>query len=181
MHNDFQKWSGASEDHSSGVSRRPQLPPEQIHAFLQQLHNRRAENGVGDTRLTQQINFCKKETFHSLFGHDIHICLIQCQDIDDILKNAESSLLHARVIATVFARLAIGGLTIAAIALEEWEHLAPERVGRVQEGSFIGIDGRTFPDKVGGHRSLELGSLEHLPEGEENGCEQNHGVLQFMR
>lgn len=90
-----------------------------------------------------------------------------------------SFLLHTGVVATVLAGLAIGGLAIAALALEEWNHLAPESVWWVQESGFVSIDGRTFPDEVGGHGSLKLGSLEHLPEGEEDGCEQNHSVLQF--
>ena len=80
---------------------------------------------------------------------------------------SSSSLLHAGVVARVLADLAI-----AALALQEWDHLAPESVWWMQEGSFVGIDGRALPHKVGGHGFLKLGLLENLPEGEGYGCEQ---------
>ncbi|KAG9701360.1 hypothetical protein KCU76_g35, partial [Aureobasidium melanogenum] len=99
---------------------------KQIHALLQRLLIAALSSEMKAQIDTVQQIFARRRLFPPIFDHDIHLCLIQCQDIDDILKNAKSSLLHAGVVATVLAGLAIGGLTVAAVALEEWKHLAPE-------------------------------------------------------
>jgi hypothetical protein len=78
-----------------------------------------------------------------------------------------SALLHTGVIARLTS------LTVASLVLHKrTSHFTPERVGWIQEGSFVSIDGWTLPNQVGGHGFLKLGLLENLPEGESNNCQE---------
>lgn len=71
----------------------------------------------------------------------------------------------------VVARLA--GLTVTSLILHQWTgDLAPEAVWWLEEGSFVGVDGRAFPNQIGGCGLLELGLLEDLPECECDNCQK---------
>jgi len=71
-------------------------------------------------------------------------------------------------------------LTIASLVLHEGtSNLAPERVGRVQEGSLVSINGRAFPDQIGCHGFLKLRPLEQLPGGKCHNSEENLQDVSF--
>lgn len=75
------------------------------------------------------------------------------------------------------AHLSVTGLLALAPEHQRPQHLGPEAAWRINEGSFVVVNGRALPDEIDLERRQQLGALDELPAKEGDGCHQEERVV----
>lgn len=72
-----------------------------------------------------------------------------------------------------------GGATILLLPLEadQLDHFGPEADGRGEERGLVGVDDGTLPLQIGLQGADEPGALQKLPADEQDGRDDQHGVV----